>query len=153
MKDQLNTTTIVMDSHMRAVLIRAAKNIEKMLSEGKITTTTNLTTRTEIGLNIHVQVVQKDTEKPAIFSFTYSLNQTQFQTWANGMTLLKEGPISFMMKGIQIVIQNSEKLSASGFSITHEDEEIWLELWNQPITFTIHRDLFQGEEWVVLLNS
>lgn len=158
MKDQMTTMTHVMDSRMRAVLIRAAKNIEKMISDGKYTQDTNMVSRTEIGLVIKIKVEFTIPNKPAIMHFEYSLDKEKFKSWADGMTLLKEGPMSFIMKGIQVVIPyGNEKLSSSGFTISHgndQEEEIWLELWHQPkVTFIAHRDLFQEEEWIILLNA
>jgi len=100
------------------------------------------------GLRVEVGLEIRGTDKPIVFTFTYSLDQTAMTQWLRENTLLTEGPLSFVFKGIDVVIPGADKVDKAGFSITDEDtEQIWLPLIERPVVFKVHRNLFGGQEW------
>lgn len=57
------------------------------------------------------------------------------------------------VKGISIVIPGpGDELSKTGFYIDAQDgTQMFLEIHKTPAIFTIHRDIFQKMEWVIMM--
>jgi len=102
---------------------------------------------------VTIQEVKED--RPLIYTYTYMLNTLKFKEWLEAMGYLLEGPLAFTARGIQVmVVGGAKKWDKSAFSISTEDgEKIFLPLISQEVRFTVHRDLFSGEEWDVLLED
>lgn len=83
-----------------------------------------------------------------LFTFKYTLLVEQLKQWVETNKYLCEGPLSFVARGIEVVIINHQKLDKTSFSIDDaEGERIWLQLLEKPMEFRIHRNLFGGKEW------
>jgi len=108
------------------------------------------------GLRIDVTIEKLQEDKPLIYIYTYSMNNLKFKEWLEAMAYLTEGPLAFTAKGIQVMIVNGiEKWDKTAFSIDTDDvgEKMFLDLLNEEAVFHIHRDLFAGKEWEILLND
>lgn len=88
-----------------------------------------------------------------VFTFTYSLDQDAMKQWLRENTLLTEGPLLFVFKGIEVMIPGADKVDKASFSITDQDadETMWLPLIEHPVVFKAHRNLFGGQEWECFL--
>ena len=139
----------IADPVLRNVLISTAQNIEQMLKNGQINLTTPLGNTLPHGLRVEVSIEHKGDDKPMIFTFTYSLDQARMKQWLTENPYLCEGALSFVSRGIEIVIPyGPDKLDKAGFAIDHTDgEQKWLPLLEHPIVFKAHRNLFGGQEW------
>lgn len=151
---QLKEIFPIMDKRMRGTLIRVATFIETKWKEGAITPSTPILTKTMMGLTISVEVTEKSPTKPLLMKFTYTLDRTLFSNWLRTIPHLLEGPLSFVKNGIEVVIPYGlEKWDESAFSIDGHQGRIWLPLMTTSVSFVVHRDLFQGVEWVIVMED
>ena len=141
--------TQIADPQLRNVLISTAMNIEQMLKSGKITLSTPMAHSLPYGLRIEVAVEQKALDKPMLFTFRYSMDKQVFIQWMKENPYLTEGALSFNGKGIEIVVPIGDKKAEKiGFSIDDRNgERVWLPMFERPVTFHVHRDVFSGQEW------
>ena len=74
--------------------------------------------------------------------------------WMKSHESLLEGPLSAVIKGIEVVIPKGlEKWESTGFSIRDDDgKPIWLHLFDDPAKFIIHRNVVSEEEWEIFLE-
>jgi len=103
------------------------------------------------GMRIDVSLEQIHEEKPIIMRFCYMLDTLQFKEWLKTHEYLCEGPLSFQIKGIRIMIpKGADNWDKAGFSCDDGNgQPIFLPLLHQEIIFSVHRDLFQQKEWVI----
>lgn len=115
----------------------------------------NISFETPFGLRIDVTIEKFQEDKPLIYIYTYSMNNLKFKEWLEAMVYLTEGPLAFTAKGIQMMISGgAKKWDKTAFSIDDDDgEKIFLNLLNEEVILHIHRDLFKGKEWEILLNN
>jgi len=110
---------------------------------------------TAFGLRVDVTIECHKEDKPLIYTYTYSLDNLMFKDWvlAKEKEHLCEGPLAFVSKGIQfMIVGGAAKWDKTAFSIDGEDsEKIFLQLLNKDAIFRVHRDLFAGQEWEILL--
>lgn len=107
------------------------------------------------GLRVDVNIEQIKADKPLIYTYSYMLNTLKFQEWLESMAYLCEGPLAFTARGIQVMISGgAKKWDKSAFTIEDKDgDRIYLNLLNEEVKFVVHRDLFAGEEWEVLIED
>ena len=110
---------------------------------------------TQYGLRIDVTIQEIKADKPLIYTYAYMLNTLKFKEWLEGVAYLCEGPLAFTARGIQVMISGgAEKWDKSAFTIENEaGDRILLDLLHEEIKFVVHRDLFAGEEWEVLIED
>jgi len=111
--------------------------------------------KTAFGMRVDVIINQVQDDKPLLFVYTYSLDSLVFKAWleSDEIAPLCEGPLAFTSKGIQfMVVGGAKKWDKTAFSIDDADgEKIFLQLIKESAVFHVHRDLFAGKEWEVLL--
>jgi len=107
------------------------------------------------GLRVDVTIEQIKEDKPLIYTYAYILNTLKFQEWLESMSYLCEGPLAFTARGIQVMISGgAKKWDKSAFTIENADgDRIYLNLLHEEVKFVVHRDLFAGEEWEVLIED
>lgn len=112
---------------------------------------------TAFGMRVDVVINQIQEDKPLLFVYTYSLDSIKFKAWLESKEIapLCEGPLAFMSKGIQfMVVGGAAKWDKTAFSIDDADgEKIFFQLTQESAVFHVHRDLFAGKEWEVLLAT
>ena len=112
---------------------------------------------TTYGLRVDVTIEQIKEDKPLIYTYTYMLNTLKFKEWLESKEIvpLCEGPFAFTGRGIQFMIYGgAAKWDKTAFSIEDENgEKCFLKLAHEEIRFIVHRDLFAGEEWDVLVED
>ncbi|GAF87239.1 unnamed protein product [marine sediment metagenome] len=104
-----------------------------------------------MGLRIDVTLEQINEETPVIMRFHYLLNTLQFKEWLQTHDYLCEGPLSFEVRGIRIMVPaGADKWDKAGFSYNDEDGlPIFIPLLHEEVTFSIHRDVFRQKEWTI----
>jgi hypothetical protein len=61
-----------------------------------------------------------------------------------------EGPLSFEVKGIRIVIPRGGVWDKAGFSFPGKDgQESFIPILHREVIFHIHRELFNQKEWII----
>lgn len=112
---------------------------------------------TIFGMRIDVVINQIQEDKPLLYVYTYSLDSIKFKAWLESKEIvpLCEGPLAFTSKGIQfMVVGGAAKWDKTAFSIDDADsEKIFLRLTQESAIFHVHRELFAGKEWEVLLAT
>jgi len=108
-------------------------------------------------MRIDVVINQIQEDKPLLYVYTYSLDNIKFKDWLASKEIapLCEGPFAFTSKGIQfMIVGGAEKWDKAAFSIDYEDcEKIFFHLAQESVVFHVHRELFAGKEWEVLLAT
>ena len=76
-----------------------------------------------------------------------------FKEWLKTHAYLCEGPLSFQIKGVRIMIESgADKWDKAGFSIDDGDgRPMFIPLLHHEVEFTVHRDIHHNKEWVVNL--
>ena len=148
--------TTIKDMALRSILISSAESLENRLKDGTMTIGQASRFEAVFGLRVDVSMTPQIMEdKPINYSYTYSMDQLKFREWVVGMEKdgLCEGPLAFTAKGIQImIVGGAAKWDKTAFSIDNEDhEKLFLPLLTEDVTFYMHRDLFAGKEWEILL--
>lgn len=107
------------------------------------------------GLRVDVTITDMGEDKPKIYTYMYKLDTIKFKQWLEEHPYLCEGPLAFTARGIQVmVVGGAKKWDKSAFSISIESgEKLFLPLLTREIKFTVHKDLFSGEEWDVALDT
>lgn len=107
------------------------------------------------GLRVDVNIEQIKEDKPLIYTYAYMLNTLKFKEWLESIAYLCEGPLAFSARGIQVMISGgAKKWDKSAFTIENKDgDRICLNLLSEEAKFVVHRDLFAGEEWEVLIED
>lgn len=110
---------------------------------------------TPYGLRMDIAIEQIKEDKPLIYTCTYMLNTLKFKEWLEGMAYLCGGPLAFTGWGIQfMILGGAAKWDKTAFSIEDENgEKCFLKLAHEEVKFVVHRDLFAGEEWDVLIED
>lgn len=112
---------------------------------------------TVYGLRVDVTIEQIKEDKPLIYTYTYMLNTLKFKEWLESKEIvpLCEGPFAFTGRGVQFMIYGgAAKWDKTAFSIEDENgEKCFLQLAKEEVRFIVHRDLFAGEEWDVLVED
>ena len=151
---------IIEDKFMRAALIDAAMNMEKMLAEGKVVLGQTYPVKTPWGLEIHVTMAQPKADKPIIHTFAYRVNRAEFQLWVSKHEYLLEGPnaCGFQSRGLTVFIPGpgSAKYSKTNFIVTARqidgginDDDLQLDLLNETVEFVAHREVVSEHDWIV----
>ena len=104
-----------------------------------------------MGLQIDVALDQVHEDRPIIMNFSYMLDTLQFKEWLKTHNYLCEGPLSFQIKGIRVMIEaGADKWDKSGFSIDDGDGyPIFIPLLHQAVEFHVHRDIHHQKEWII----
>jgi hypothetical protein len=125
-----------------------------MWKEGKLKIGQNISNETQYGLRVDVTITQTAEDKPLIYTYIYKLNTIAFKRWLEEHAYLCEGPLAFTMRGIQVmVVGGAKKWDKSAFSLSiAKGDKLFLPLLSQEVRFTIHRDLFSGQEWDIYLD-
>jgi hypothetical protein len=128
--------------------------MENALSEGTITIDQKIKSELPFGLRVDVVITRAQPDKPYTYTYTYSLDTLKFKEWLEENKYLCEGALAFTAKGIQVVIPfGAVKWNKSSFSIDNDNgEQMYLDLLNEDVVIYVHRDLFAGKEWEILLN-
>lgn len=146
-------TMEIMDKTLRNALISAAKGLEKMISDGSITKDTPIVSTTPVGLTVNVKWEQKAEGKPMIFLFAYSWNEEIYKRWLQSVEYLREGPLMFVARGLQVLIADDGKPEKVGvhYDDAHADDgRVWLELFDgKSVIFRVHRDVLSTGDWHV----
>jgi hypothetical protein len=131
------------------------ESLENLLKEKTMVIGQAINFKTAFGMRVDVVINQIQEDKPLLFVYTYSLDVIKFKTWLESKEIapLCEGPLAFTSKGIQfMIVGGAEKWDKTAFSIDDADgEKIFLQLTQESAVFHVHRDLFAGKEWEVLL--
>lgn len=135
-------------------MISSAEWMEKALLEGTMTLSQEIKSESEYGLRIDVAIEQIKDDKPLIYTYTYSLDTMRFREYLEEVKHLREGALAFTAKGIQVVVPpGTTKWNKTSFSINDDKgDQLLLNLLNEDVVIHIHRDLFAGKEWEILLN-
>lgn len=126
------------------------------MKSGKITIGEAINVELPFGLRLDVTIEKIQEDKPLIYEYTYSMNNLKFREWLESMKYLTEGPLAFTAKGIQVMIVNGlEKWDKTAFTIDTDEigEKLCLDLLNEDVVFHVHRDLFAGKEWEILIDN
>jgi len=133
-----------------------------MIRTGNLIIGQNISSETQYGLRVDVTITQTAKDKPLIYTYTYMMDSVKFKRWLAENAYLCEGPLAFLGKGIQImIVGGAKKWDKSAFSIDggeagypplFNNAKIFLPLLQQEVQFSVHRDLFSGEEWDVMLD-
>jgi len=151
--------TNVTDIATRSVLISSAEWMEKNLADGTMQIGQDINTNSPCGMRVDVVIEKTGDDKPLIYVYTYSLDTLKFKEWLESehiLPLCNEGTFSFMYKGIQIVVPwGPKKWNKTAFSVDGKElgDKLFLDLVNDEVVFHVHRDLFAGKEWEVLLET
>ena len=147
----------VQDAALRSTLIQSAKSLEKLLKNGTLKLGQAIRNEADYGLQVDVLIETIKEDRPLIYTYNYALNTLKFKAWLESKPtkLLCEGPLAFTAKGIQVMVHGgAAKWDKTAFSINNKKgERHFLELLHEEISFTVHRDLFSGEEWEVLMDD
>ena len=129
--------------------------MEKFLKEKKIAIGQEIKFESLTGLRVDVLTTQVKEDKPLLYTYTYSIDNLKFQEWLKSQAYLCEGPFAFTIKGVQFMIMGGpEKWDKSAFSIDDDSgDKVFLELFKEDTVFHVHRDLFKGMEWEVLIAT
>lgn len=154
--NDLLTPIPVKDATTRAILIKAALNMENMVKENKINIGVDITSETPMGLSIKCRAEQPKEDKPYLFYFTYSVNSDKLKSWMLEHPYL-DGLWKVSSRGIQIAFSSGtaeDYHKVLYFIECDESEEspeglMYLDLLVKECTFAVHRDVFSNEEWVV----
>lgn len=141
---------------LRNWLIRSAKNLESMLMNGNISENTPIRTTKWCGLIVAV-TVEKKGEKPPIFRYTFRMDQSKAKEFFQTHNYLFEGPLVFKCCGIEFIIPDGKnRFKRAGYRIyadTLLKHEVWLDLWNTPVSFTVHRDVISHNDWCIFMED
>jgi len=146
----------VKDKSIRGILIGSAEKIEPMIANAEMQEVQLTMTPfySPWGLQIDVTYNQPAPGKPIIIGYTYSLDTAKFHNWVQeNAYLMDSGPLVFSSRGIQVAIPSKEDWSLAMFSIDNEEgKPIPLPLNQVPAQFNVHRDIFHGKEWEVIVE-
>lgn len=125
-----------------------------MITEKSLVLGQKISSSTPYGLIVEVNITQTAEDKPLIYTYTYMLDTVKFKAWLEEHAYLCEGPLAWNARGIQVMaVGGAKKWDKSAFSVSTVDgTPIYLPLLRQEVTFSVHRDLFSGEEWEVMLD-
>jgi len=125
------------------------------LKDASLTIGQVIKNETPYGLRIDVTIQEIKADKPLIYTYNYMLNTLKFKEWLDSMEYLCEGPLAFTARGIQVMIAGgAKKWDKSAFTIENEDgDKMHLNLLHEEVKFVVHRDLFAGQEWEVLIED
>lgn len=108
------------------------------------------------GLRIDVTVQQVAEDKPLLLKYIYRVDPLKFKQYLKEeRSDMCQGMLVFEPSGIRIMnIGGAEKWDKTAFSIDNGDSErIFLNLLFEDTIFHIHRELFIGKEWEILIES
>lgn len=151
---------IIEDKFMRAALIDAAMNMEKMLEAGKVVLEQTYPVKTKWGLEIHITMTQPKANKPVVHKYAYRVNRADFQRWVTEHAYLNEGPhaLGFQSRGLTVFIPGPgvTKYDKTTFVVTAKqvdggvhDDDLQLDLLNETVEFVIHREVVSEHDWIV----
>ena len=150
-----NLLSTVKDIALRAILISSAESLENRLKERVIAIGQEIKFESVFGLRVDAITEKFAEDKPVSYTYIYSMDQLKFKAWVTEMDKqgLCEGPLAFSAKGIQfMIVGGAAKWDKTAFSIDNEDhEKLFLQLLVEDVSFHVHRDLFAGKEWEILL--
>lgn len=115
----------------------------------------DLKSESDYGLRIDLSVEQYQEDKPLIYKYVYSMDINKFQEWLNTHAYLREGPLAFTAKGIQVMVPAlPSKWDKSSFSMTDDNSEYqYVNLLFEDMVIRVHRDLFAGKEWEIFMED
>lgn len=149
--------SVINDVSMRATLISSVELLESRLKDGTISIGQVIKFETDFGFRVDVTIDQVKEDKPLIYIYTYSMDQLKFKEWVAEMEKhhLCEGPLAFVCKGIQfMIVGGAAKWDKTAFSIDGKDnEKMFFQLLSEDIVMYVHRDLFAGKEWEIILGT
>lgn len=131
--------------------------MEKNLKNGELMIGQTFAPKLEpCGLRIDVAIRQVAVDKPTLFEFTYRIDPLKFKQYLKeDRPDMTQGMLMFEPRGVRILnIGGAEKWDKTAFSIDNGDSErIFLNLLFEDTVFHIHRDLFAGKEWEILMEN
>ena len=157
-EDQMEV--IIEDKFLRRTLIEVSMSMEKLFAENKVQLGQNYPSKSPWGLEIITSMERPREDKPIIFKYQYRVNRAELQQWVTEHKYLLEGPtaLGFECKGLTVFIPGpgAENYHKANFVVTAKmidggagDEDLRLDLLNETIEFTVHREVVSEHDWIV----